>query len=202
MKAKRVYVEFSAPIKPWNSIASADKNGTSTKEYLNSTTTTIKTTDQTSTKTATAPLSARLNVSPHISIVKTPHLADSNGNGKADTGEKISYTFSIRNDGNSSLSNIRLTDSLLGFTDRKVADSIAIGGTKEYSAPETITVTANQARSGKIDNTATVKGAPPSGMSDVTATGKATVPTAVPAPKLTLEKTVDRKSVGLLCLRT
>ena len=197
VKAKRVYVEFSAPIKPWNSITSADKNGTSTKEYLNSTTTTIKTTDQTSTKTATAPLSARLNVSPHISIVKTPHLADSNGNGKADTGEKVTYTFSIRNDGNSSLSNIRLTDSLLGFTDRKVADSIATGGTKEYSAPESITVTADQARSGKIDNTATVKGTPPSGMSDVTATGKATVPTVAPAPKLTLEKTVDRKSLSL-----
>lgn len=196
VKAKRVYVEFSAPIKPWNSIASADKNGTSTKEYLNSTTTTIKTTDQTSTKTATAPLSARLNVSPHISIVKTPHLADSNGNGKADTGEKVTYTFSIRNDGNSSLSNIRLTDSLLGFTDRKVADSIAIGSTKEYSAPESITVTADQARSGKIDNTATVKGTPPSGISDVTATGKATVPTVAPAPKLTLEKTVDRKSLS------
>ena len=196
VKAKRVYVEFSAPIKPWNSIASADKNGTSTKEYLNSTTTTIKTTDQTSTKTATAPFSARLNVSPHISIVKTPHLADSNGNGKADTGEKVTYTFSICNDGNSSLSNIRLTDSLLGFTDRKVADSIATGSTKEYSAPEAITVTADQARSGKIDNTATVKGTPPSGMSDVTATGKATVPTVVPAPKLTLEKTVDRKSLS------
>lgn len=196
VKAKRVYVEFSAPIKPWNSIASADKNGTSTKEYLNSTTTTIKTTDQTSTKTATAPLSARLNVSPHISIVKTPHLADSNGNGKADTGEKVTYTFSICNDGNSSLSNIRLTDSLLGFTDRKVADSIATGSTKEYSAPEAITVTADYARSGKIDNTATVKGTPPSGMSDVTDTGKATVPTVAPAPKLTLEKTVDRKSLS------
>ena len=196
VKAKRVYVEFSAPIKSWNSIASADKNGTSTKEYLNSTTTTIKTTDQTSTKASTAPFSVCLNVSPHISIVKTPHLADSNGNGKADTGEKVSYTFLIRNDGNSSLSNIRLTDSLLGFTDRKVADSIAIGGTKEYSAPEAITVTADQARNGKIDNTATVKGTPPSGMSDVTATGKATVPTVAPAPKLTLEKTVDRKSLS------
>ena len=196
VKAKRVYVEFSAPIKPWNSIASADKNGTSTKEYLNSTTTTIKTTDQTSTKAATAPLSARLSVSPHISIVKTPHLADSNGNGKADTGEKVSYTFSIRNDGNSSLSNIRLTDSLLGFTDRKVADSITIGGTKEYSAPETIIVTAEQAKSGKIDNTATVRGTPPSGMSDVTATAKATVTTVAPAPKLTLEKTVDRKNLS------
>lgn len=195
VKAKRVYVEFSAPIKPWNSITSADKNGTSTKEYLNSTTTTIKTTDQTSTKTATAPFSVRLNVSPHISIVKTPHLADSNGNGKADTGEKITYTFSIRNDGNSSLSNIRLTDSLLGFTDRKVADSIAIGGTKEYSAPEAITVTADQVRSGKIDNTATVKGAPPSGMPDVTATAKASVSTILPTQKLILEKTVDKKSL-------
>ena len=195
VKAKRVYVEFTAPIKPWDSIASSDKSGTSTKAFLNSTTTTIKTTDQTSTKTATSPLSARLSVSPHVSIVKTPHLADSNGNGKADTGEKISYTFSIRNDGSSSLSNIRLTDSLLGFTDRKVADSIAIGGTKEYSAPETITVTAEQAKSGKIDNTATVKGTPPSGLSDVTATAKATVPTVTPAPKLTLEKTVDRKSL-------
>lgn len=196
VKAKRVYVEFAAPIKPWNSIASDDKHGTSTTRYLNSTTTTIKTTNQTSTRTATAPLFVRLDVSPHISIVKTPHLADSNGNGKADTGEKVTYTFSICNDGNSSLSNIRLTDSLLGFTDRKVADSIAIGGTKEYSAPEAITVTADQARSGKIDNTATVKGTPPSGMSDVTATGKATVPTVAPAPKLTLEKTVDRKNLS------
>lgn len=196
VNAKRVYVEFTAPIKPWNSIADSDKIETSTKEFINSETTTVNTTDIIMERKATASFSARLNVSPHISIVKTPHLADSNGNGKADTGEKVTYTFSIRNDGNSSLSNIRLTDSLLGFTDRKVADSIAIGGTKEYSAPEAITVTANQARSGKIDNTATVKGTPPSGMSDVTATGKATVPTVVPAPKLTLEKTVDRKSLS------
>ena len=197
VNAKRVYVEFPAPIKSWNSIADSDKIKTSTKEFINSETTTVNTTDMIMERKATAPLSARLNVSPHISIVKTPHLADSNGNGKADTGEKVTYTFSIRNDGNSSLSNIRLTDSLLGFTDRKVADSIATGGTKEYSAPESITVTADQARSGKIDNTATVKGTPPSGMSDVTATGKATVPTVAPAPKLTLEKTVDRKSLSL-----
>lgn len=196
VSAKRVYVEFTAPIKPWNSIADSDKIETSTKEFINSETTTVNTTDMIMERKATAPFSARLNVSPHISIVKMPHLADSNGNGKADTGEKVTYTFSIRNDGNSSLSNIRLTDSLLGFTDRKVADSIATGGTKEYSAPEAITVTADQARSGKIDNTATVKGTPPSGMSGVTATGKATVPTVAPAPKLTLEKTVDRKSLS------
>lgn len=196
VSAKRVYVEFTAPIKPWNSIADSDKIETSTKEFINSETTTVNTTDMIMERKATAPFSARLNVSPHISIVKTPHLADSNGNGKADTGEKVTYTFSICNDGNSSLSNIRLTDSLLGFTDRKVADSIATGSTKEYSAPEAITVTADQARSGKIDNTATVKGTPPSGMSDVTATGKATVPTVAPAPKLTLEKTVDRKNLS------
>ena len=195
VKAKRVYVEFSAPIKSWDSIPNQYKNGTSTTDVNNSTTTQISTSDKTSEATASAPFSINLNASPHINIIKTAHIDDINNNGKADYGEKISYSFVVKNNGECSLSNIRLSDSLLGFTNRKIADSLAIGESKTYEAPETVTVNVEQAQLGKIDNIATVKGTPPAGIADVTGTSTATVPTAMSKQSLSIEKQVDKTTI-------
>lgn len=196
VKAKRVYVEFTAPVKAWDSIPSSYKSGASTKEINNSTTTSVSTSDKTSTATATAPLSVHLDVSPHITVTKTAHIDDTNNNGKADYGEKVTYSFVVKNDGTSSLSNVRLSDSLLGFTDRKVVDSLTAGESKSYTAPDSVTVSVAQAKAGKIDNTVTAKGTPPAGISDVTATATATVPTAMPSQSISIEKHVDKTQIA------
>lgn len=56
------------------------------------------------TLTHTSPIAGNMDLS------KSGTLVDANGNGTADLGETINYTFTIRNNGNVTLSNISLSD--------------------------------------------------------------------------------------------
>ena len=47
---------------------------------------------------------------PKINVVKTDSWTDNNGNSKVDIGDLITYTITVSNTGNTSLSSITLTD--------------------------------------------------------------------------------------------
>ena len=78
-----------------------------------------------------------LTVSPAMAVVKNFTVADTNGNGIADAGDTIKYTFTVANTGNIDLTNITITDTgavLPAIV--PVLPSLAVG------ASDTITFTA------------------------------------------------------------
>ena len=92
---------------------------------------------------------------PVISIVKTGTWVDGNGDGYAQPGEVISYTFAVKNEGNVTLHDVTVTDPLPGMSAISCPKTtLAVG--------EPMTCTANYAvkqadiDAGKVDNTATV----------------------------------------------
>src|SRR5690606_12548738 len=61
------------------------------------------------------PTITELCQSPSISLEKTGEFIDENGNGAADVGDTIEYSFAVTNTGNVTLYNIMITDPLPGI---------------------------------------------------------------------------------------
>lgn len=112
---------------------------------------------------------------------------------EAKAGKEITYSISVKNTGNVT-TDITATDSM--------AEIGTVTMSKSRLAPnETATATVRHAitdaeiNAGIVTNTVTVGGAMPDG--SMTTSGRATAKTTIekPAPKLTLEKTVDKESL-------
>jgi gliding motility-associated-like protein/uncharacterized repeat protein (TIGR01451 family) len=100
--------------------------------------------------------------SPNLSILKAGVFKDENGDGFAQVGETISYTFIITNTGNTVLNNVTVNDSLPGLV--ITGSAIASLGLTEinstaYSAIYTITQL--DINFGKVTNQAIVTGFTP-----------------------------------------
>ena len=133
---------------------------------------------------------------PAIALVKT---ADTSGlQSPPQVGDTIIYHFRVENTGNVTLTNVTVTDPMLGGT--------IPGGPIASMAPgdvDTVTFSANYAltladlAAGEVQNTATATGTPPTGpdVSDVSGTDNTNddpLVTPIPqAPSILLEKFVD-----------
>ncbi|WP_415501433.1 gliding motility-associated C-terminal domain-containing protein, partial [Aequorivita lipolytica] len=101
---------------------------------------------------------------PDIAIVKTGVFNDENGNDCADVDETISYTFTVTNEGNVSLSNVRVTDPLIATITGPTGDT---DGDGELDVIETWIYTGNYAITqddidlGEVKNQATAEGTAP-----------------------------------------
>ncbi|MCW2772517.1 MAG: conserved repeat domain protein [Nocardioides sp.] len=126
---------------------------------------------------------------PGITLDKT--VADSND---ADTigslGETLTYGFKVTNTGNLPLSNVTVTDSLLGLTNAACVSSLAAGAstTCPQLSATTYKVAAADIARGSVTNTASAAGAPASG-AIVSASDTETISTPA-APAVQLTKTV------------
>lgn len=123
--------------------------------------------------------------SPGLTVTKS--VADSDdADSIASLDEELTYTFTVKNTGNVTLDDVRITDAKLGLTNVPCVAELAPGETTTcplLPSPQTYTVTATDLEHGSVSNTATVKGSPPSGP-DVTDQGSATIPTDQPAIQL------------------
>ncbi len=117
---------------------------------------------------------------PSIGLVKTGTFQDENGNGLADVGETIAYTFTVTNDGNVTLTNITLSDPLIMVLGGPIA-SLAPGMSDSTTFTGEYAITQEDIEAGLVDNMATVTGEPPMGP-PVTDPGDATVPLPAAAP--------------------
>ncbi|MDC7999751.1 gliding motility-associated C-terminal domain-containing protein, partial [Aequorivita todarodis] len=101
---------------------------------------------------------------PVIAIVKTGIFNDENQNGCSDVDETISYTFTVTNEGNVSLSNISVTDPMIATINGPTGDTDGDGEldvTETWTYTGTYTITQGDIDAGQVTNQATAEGTAP-----------------------------------------
>ncbi|MFA5634004.1 MAG: choice-of-anchor K domain-containing protein [Candidatus Dojkabacteria bacterium] len=90
---------------------------------------------------------------PLLSIVKSGSWADVDGDGYADVGETISYTFTVTNEGNVTLTNVTVTDPLVTVSGGPI--TLGVGETDSTTFTATYTITQDDIDKGSFYNIAT-----------------------------------------------
>ena len=138
---------------------------------------------------------------PALTIEKTAGApVDVNGSGITDAGDTIAYTFTVTNNGNVPLHDVKINDPKIGAVTCK-ATTLAVGETIDCAADAPYVVTEEDEAAGKVVNTATSTGTDPDN-GEVTSNEDSTeTPVTAPAPALTIEKTagapVDTNNSGI-----
>jgi uncharacterized repeat protein (TIGR01451 family) len=140
----------------------------------------------TDTKTITLPSDST------ITLAKTGTL-DLGANGVANVGDAVSYTFTVTNTGNVTLTNVSLTDPVAAVTGGPIA-SLAPGAVDTTTFTATYALTQADVDAGTRPNTATVSATPPTG-APVTAIGSKTI-TITATPSVALVKTATLSDGG------
>ncbi|QZY28801.1 beta strand repeat-containing protein [Nocardioides coralli] len=138
---------------------------------------------------------------PSLALVKTAGApVDTNGSGLTDAGDTIAYSFTVTNDGNVPVTDLRVVDPLAGAVTCDVT-SLAPAASAHCTADAAYVVTEADETAGSVDNTAVARGDDPDGVRVDSPEDTTSTPTAVPAPSLAFEKTagtpVDVNGSGL-----
>ncbi len=88
-----------------------------------------------------------------IGIVKSGSWIDGDGDAHADVGEVIHYTFTVTNEGNVTLTNVRVTDPKVTVIGGPT--TLDVGETDSTTFSGTYTITQADIDAGQVDNTAT-----------------------------------------------
>ncbi|WP_458294228.1 DUF7507 domain-containing protein, partial [Flavobacterium poyangense] len=126
--------------------------------------------DPTCTTCTTVPLTS----SPKVEVSKKATYVDVNGDGIANVGDRIDYTFVVKNTGNVTLAPVTVTDANAVVSGSLA--SLAPGATDSASFTAVHTITLADVNNGQVDNVATVTGTPPTG---VPVTAKSTDPSPI-----------------------
>ena len=116
-----------------------------------------------------------------VALVKTATFDDDgNNDGFADAGETVTYTFTITNTGNVTVTNIDLTDLLIDDSGAAVGSvpSLAPGASTDIEVAYLLTP--GDIASGSVTNTATATGNSPTGTDDVSDTSGTAVDNDTP----------------------
>ncbi|PJT20108.1 hypothetical protein CN878_17390 [Ochrobactrum sp. 695/2009] len=125
-----------------------------------------------------------------LTIDKQGELNDLNGNNVADVGEQISYTFTVKNTGKVTMTNVSIDDPMLAKNGVQISPAsvatLAPGAQATFTA--TYTVVQSDVDGGKVENSATGTGTPPTGELVISPPGTVIVPPDQ-APGLQIRKT-------------
>ena len=102
---------------------------------------------------------------PSIAIIKTAVSNDENGNGNAEAGETITYSFIVTNTGNVPLHNIVVSDPLPGIVVSGGPIDLNVNEIDKVSFSAEYAITQNDINNGSVSNQATVYGTTVSGIS-------------------------------------
>ena len=120
-------------------------------------------------------------------LTKSGTLADRDGDQLADVGEVVTYTFTLRNDGNAPLTGLEVIDPKVGAVTCP-APAVPVGGSAQCTA--TYTVTQADVDDGSVDNAATATATGPNG--DTAGSNEATHSLPVDdSSSVRLEKTAE-----------
>ncbi len=101
---------------------------------------------------------------PNIALVKTAHFNDENGDGYAQAGETITYSFEVANTGNVPLTNVTITDPLPGVLMSGIPLSLAVGESNTTHFKGEYSIKQVDINSGSVSNQAIVYGTSPDGI--------------------------------------
>lgn len=97
---------------------------------------------------------------PELELTKKADLADTNGNGAADIGEQITFTFDVKNSGNVDVDDVAIDDAFLkgaGLAVTPATQDIARTDTKSFTSDPYV-VTQDDIDAGGVANVATANG--------------------------------------------
>ncbi|WP_428347972.1 beta strand repeat-containing protein [Nocardioides sp.] len=116
-------------------------------------------------------------------------VADVNGNGLTDAGDEIDWEFEVSNTGTVTLTNVSVSDPLVGPVTCPVS-TLAPGDSTVCTADNAYVITAADVDSGTVHNIATSQGTPPTGPPVVSPPDTTDTPTDQ-EPELALDKRVS-----------
>ncbi|WP_157640885.1 DUF7507 domain-containing protein [Longispora albida] len=122
-----------------------------------------------------------------LELGKAARLDDRNGDARANAGETIAYTYTVRNSGTVALTNLAIKDDKVPAAGATCA-RLSLQPDESTTCTGTYTVTSADADAGKVRTTATAGADDPSGKQVVSPPGSAEVLTAVAAAVLDLAK--------------
>ena len=102
-----------------------------------------------------------LPVDPKLELEKAAAFADENGDGFAQAGETITYTFTVTNTGNVTINNVTIDDPLVPVAG--TIASLAPGAVDTATFAATYVITQEDVDAGKVENQAIAKGQTPDG---------------------------------------
>ena len=118
---------------------------------------------------------------PSLEVAKTAELDDANGNGTADAGETITYSFGVQNTGNVTLYDVAVEDDMLAGLLPGPIDYLPPAAINIFVA-EPYVVTAADVAASEIVNVATATATDPDDEPVVSDEDEATVLATVPTP--------------------
>ena len=126
---------------------------------------------------------------PGLGLAKEAHLTDLVvQNGVANLGDTVTWTFTVVNTGNQTLTDISVTDSRAGTVTCEQT-TLAPGASTACASADEHVVSVTDIENGPIVNVATATGEPPTGSRVTSPEAQAVVPTAPAVPRLFLVKT-------------
>ncbi|MGH3690253.1 MAG: DUF7507 domain-containing protein [Microbacterium sp.] len=137
---------------------------------------------------------------PALTLVKrVVDVLDVNGNGYNDLGDQILWAFDLHNTGNTDLTDLVVTDDVLGAAGIGVTcdpDSLAPDGRVTCEADARYTITQAEVDNGQVFNTATATGTPPTQPPVTTPPSTTTTPVG----DYTVTKTSDPTSGSVVAI--